>query len=440
MSQETLSANTAKPLIHMGRSHYGDGRDWFLEHQFGLFIHWGLYAIEGWQEQDIWRRDRKREEYADLMKRFSPRSFDPDAWLDLAESIGMKYLCFTAKHLEGFCLWDTKYSSFKSTNTPFGRDILAEIAEACHRRNFPLCLYYSIVDLHHPAYPHCGRRWEYASSPEGDRPDKGNYMAYLKLQVEELCTKYGTIHGFWWDANPAEWEDATINAKIRELQPGIVINNRGFDSGDFGTPERDWDVEDESTQVFDQPVEACQSLGSQSWGYRFGEDYYTDKHLIRSIARVRAKGGNYLLNTGPNADGQLGLEDTRILGAIGKWMRSCGEAFEQTLPCSGLTVNPDIVMTRRGNILYVILYREPTIRSVPLKPIDCLPMSAVLLNTGAEVDCRLDLLPWDHTEETAYLRIYNLPLNVLNQSVPVIRLEFNEDFARQANGGLLEER
>jgi len=417
-----------------------DGRAAFFQRRFGMFIHWGLYALDGWQEQDLWRRNRTRAEYARLAERFNPRHFDPEAWLDLAQAAGMTYLCFTTKHCDGFCLWDTAHTDFKVTRTPYGRDVLAGLAAACRRRGMPLGLYYSVVDMNHPTYPHAGRRWEFAASPSGDRPDYDRYIDYVRQQVEELCTRYGKIHEFWWDANPAHWQDPRINDRIRELQPGIVINDRGFDAGDFGTPERDWDTQVDERLVFDQPVEACQALGSQSWGYREGEDYYTDKHILRAMAKIRAKGGNYLLNTGPDAEGRIAPEDRRMLGVLGDWLRRCGEALDGTVPCSALTANRDVLLTRRGNTFYVILHREPAIRSVPLRPLATLPRSAVLLNDGRPVTCRVDLLPWDHMEGQASLRIHHLPLAVLNETVPVIRLEFDADPARAPVGAQTVER
>lgn len=408
--------------------------------RLGLFIHWGLYSLEGWHEQDLWRRGWKwtRESYAHLATQICPQNFAPDEWLDVAQDAGMEYLCFTAKHVDGFCLWDTCHSDFKVTKSPFGEDVLAAVSEACARRGFPLVVYYSIADLHHPAYPHAGRRWEWATSPPGDQPSQTRYLDYVRNQITELCSNYGKLQGFWWDANPAQWHDPTFNKSIRAMQPGIQINNRGFDAGDFKTPERDWDIEEDA--FFTTPTEACQSIGSQSWGYRHQEDYYTDKHLLRSIARVRARGGDYLLNTGPDANGNIAREDRRILAQIGKWDRACREAFEETLPCSHLTANEDCLLTRRGNTLYVILYREPATRSIPLKPIDLMPESAVVLNTGLPAVCQLELLPWDFSEKQPFLRIHHLPLDILNETVPVIRLIFKDDFAHRREGVFHEER
>ncbi len=151
----------------------------------------------------------------------------------------MRYVCFTTKHHDGFCLWDTRQTAFNTMNTPYGRNVLAMLADAGHRRRMPLCL--SIADWTHPCYPNQGRHHELPPQP-GDTPDWDRYMDFLREQVRELCTNYGRIHGFWWDMNVPQHRDPSVNAMIRELQPGIVINNRGFDEGDFGTPEREYDA------------------------------------------------------------------------------------------------------------------------------------------------------------------------------------------------------
>jgi len=243
--------------------HFGDGRDWFFEARFGMFVHWGIYAVAGWHEQHQWRGRVPRTEYVKLAGQWNPVKFDPDQWLDLAESAGMRYVCLTTKHHDGFCLWDTKLTDFNTMNTPYGRDIVGMLAEACHRRKLPLCLYYSCADWHHPNYPNEGRHHELEPQP-GDEPDLMKYLDFLKGQVRELCTNYGEIHGFWWDMNVPGHVDPSINNMIRQLQPSCVINNRGYDEGDFGTPERDYDASADETVGEGRPVEACQSVGIEA--------------------------------------------------------------------------------------------------------------------------------------------------------------------------------
>lgn len=405
---------------------FGDGRDWFFSHRFGLFIHYGLYSIPAWHEQIQWRKVIPRHEYAPLIHQFNPIKFNPDAWLDVAQAAGMSYICVTTKHHDGFCMWDTQQTQYNIMQTPYGQDFLRLLADACHRRNMPLCLYYSVVDWRQPNYPNQNRSHELAAPETGDDPDINRYLTFLKAQVRELCTQYGEISGFFWDMNVTGVHDASINAMIRSLQPNAVINDRGFDEGDYGTPERDYDPGINEAHRFSRPTEACQSVGIESWGYKSDEDYYTPLHLKRSIAASMAKGGNYLLNIGPMADGTLPIIAVEKLRDIGAWWQSVREAFEDTEPASQLTDTRDVLLTRRGNTIYVALQRPPATQRVLLKPITQSPRSAILLNTGAEVECAVDFIPTQFQEKQAFLRLRNLPLHLLDTSVPVIKLEFDQ--------------
>lgn len=413
---------------------FGDGRDWFFACRFGLFVHWGLYAIPAWHEQHIFRRGMSRADYVPLMTRFKPERFDPDRWIDAAESAGMRYLCFTAKHCDGFCMWDSAETAFKVTNTPYGQDVLRLLADACHRRNVPLCLYYSVPDHHQPNYPHAGRAYEFAGPQPGDEPDEARYVDFLKRQVRELCTRYGKIHGFWWDVNVLKHRDPTVNAMVRALQPGIIINDRGMDdatrsatNGDFGTPERDWDRNRDGTPParFERPTEVCQSIGSESWGHRTDEDYYSDAHLIGSIQRALAMGGNYLLNVGPTADGVFPPEGEAILSRIGAWFKPARDALVDAAPAGDLTENRDVLLTRRDDILYVHLFREPTSGAVNLPPIQVAPRRATLLHTGEAVAAAVRELPSRFRSPGGCLGLYNLPLNSLRLTGSIIKLEFD---------------
>lgn len=410
-----------------GPRRFGDGRDWFFERRFGLFVHWGIYAVGGWHEQHMFRKRLSRAAYAPLMHAFNPERFDPDEWLDLAQEAGMGYLTFTAKHVDGFCMWDTRQTDYKVTRTPYAKDALALLAEACRKRKFPLCLYYSCADMHHPNYPNAGRSYELREPEPGDRPDLTRYLEYVKAQVRELCTNYGEIGGFWWDANVIKHRDPSLNALVRQLQPKAVINNRGYDDGDFGTPERDWDNSVNTKASFDAPVEACQAVGYQSWGWREGEDYYSDAHLIRSIQKVLAKGGNYLLNVGPRPDGTIDPVSTAILRRVGAWLRPVRESLFGVEPAGALTDNRDVVLTRRGNTVYAHLIREPETSSVFLYPMTGRPRCAVLLNTGEPVDVDVTDLPrLANRNPDRCLRLKNLPVNGRPTAGWVVRLDFDE--------------
>ena len=404
---------------------FGDGRDWWFQKRFGMFVHWGLYSINGWHEQDQWRRHIPRADYEKLAQRWNPVKFAPDEWLDLAESAGMQYICLTTKHHDGFCLFDSKHTDYNSAKTPYGKDIVRILADACHRRNFPLCLYYSIADWHHPNYPNQGRHHELPAQP-GDQPNLPKYTEFVKAQIRELCTNYGEIHGIWWDMNVDKLIDRSISALIRQLQPNAVINDRGYDEGDFGTPERDYGAEGEMLLSFEKRTEACQAVGSESWGYRENEDYYSDRHLIRSIDKYLARDANYLLNVGPKGDGSIPDESAAILRRIGSWHHAVKESFQDVEPCSQLTVNRDVLLTRKGSDIYVHLLKDPMTEAVKLKPLEKLPKRATLLNNGKPVECSLEMVPSGHAEKRGWLRLRRLPINEFANTVMVVKLEFED--------------
>jgi len=417
-------ADQTQPSAPSEIPRFGDARDWFFQKRFGLFVHWGLYSIAAWHEQYQWRMRVPRAQYAKLREQWNPIRFDPEHWLDLLQSVGMKYICLTTKHHDGFCLWDTKLTDYNTMNTPYGKDVLKMLADACHRRDIPLCLYYSCVDWHQKNYPNQGRSHELPPQP-GDEPDLAKYLEFVKGQVRELCTNYGPIHGFWWDMNVDKHHDPSINDMIRKLQPAAVINNRGYDAGDFGTPERDYDSTGEELLRFNKLTEANQSVGSESWGYRKDEDYYSDLHLLRSIDKYLARDANYLLNVGPMADGTIGPDETAILRRIGKWYDAIKGSVEGVEPCSELVENRNVLLTRRGNTLYVHLHREPLTEAVKLKPIDIAPVTATLLNDGRPVEIAVELLPSEYIDQKKYLRLRKLPVNELADTVMVVKLEFD---------------
>jgi len=401
---------------------FNDGRDWFFERRFGLFIHWGLYAIPAWHEQVQWRKPMPKDEYVKLKDQFNPVKFDPDAWLDTAETAGMRYLCFTTKHHDGFCMWDTKYTYYSITNTPYSRDILKMLADACHKRDFGLCLYYSIPDWNHPNSVNFGGDHQLLQPNPGDEPDDDKYVEYVRNQVRELCTNYGRVLGFFWDIPPKR-HDPSLNEMIRSLQPGIMINDRGYDKGDYDTPER----RVPEGKRFERPTEANQSVGRQSWGYREDEDYYSHKLLMQSIDKIMAMGGNYLLNVGPKADGTFPVEAQESLRSVGQWFTKVREALVDAEPASALLNREDFMITRRGNSLYIHFHKDPGATGILLNPLKTAPRKATLLNTGESIRASVDVVPTmsvPKNRKGPCLRISGLPINELVGEVMVVKLEF----------------
>jgi len=415
-------------------NHFADARDWFFADRLGLFVHWGLYAINGMHEQEQWRCRVPRATYRQLAQRFAPRAFDPDAWVAMAKAAGMGHLVLTTKHHDGFCLWDTAHTDFNVMRTPHGRDIVAEVAAACRRGGLRLGLYYSVADWHRPSYPNQGRHHELPPQPE-DRPDMAAYVEFVRDQVAELTTRYGEVCSWFWDMNVPQWQDPTINELIRRNQPACVINDRGFGPGDLGSPERDYHPGVMAQRHFTRPTEYCTSVGRWAWGFKTDEDYASSKALIYQAAQVLAKGGNELLNVGPDADGVIPRAGERRLRDLGAWYHAVREAFAGTVAASDLTSNEDVLLTRRGRQVYVVLHREPASDGLPLLPLAEAPLSATLLNDGRPVAWDLRRLPMaDAPLEAQHLRLRHLPLELAAREPLVVRLEFAQDLPSAAAG------
>ncbi len=212
---------------------------------------------------------------------------------------------------------------------------------------------------------------------------------------------------------------------IRKLQPKAVINNRGFDDGDFGTPERDYDNAASEAKRFDKPVEACQSVGMESWGFKKDEDYYSDRHLIGSIDRYLARDANYLLNVGPTGEGVIPQKAALILKRIGQWKKSVDQSFQDVGNHNDSVNIPGVISTQRDNTLYVHLNKIPAGNGLKLKPVNVLPVRATLLNDGTPIDCLVNVCPSDHASQQPFLRLRNLPVNEMANTVLVARLDFD---------------
>ena len=394
------------------------------ENKFGMFIHWGLYGATGVQDQVFARMDWPRERYEALMHQFNPVKYDPEKWVLLAKEAGMEYICFTTKHHDGFCMWDTAYTDYKITNTPYGKDVLKMLADACRKHGMKLSFYYSCPDWHHengynPASTH---QWK-AHTENGI--DHAPYLEYVRGQVRELCTNYGPLYTFFWDI-PPRIKDPSFNEMIRELQPGIYINDRGYDVGDFSTPEREYQAADSSR--FTRMTEACNSLGEQSWGYRSNEDFYSMRHLTSSIDRMMAMGASYLLNVGPNGEGEITEDYASRLRRIGDWYKRmegalvCHEADDFNYK---IKANKAIVTKKNGRSYF---HFPDGIRSssVALQYFPNMPKSVRLLNTGKPLSASFDLLPeyFSNGQAQPFLHITGIPVDDLANEAIVIEIEW----------------
>ncbi len=399
------------------------------ENQFGLFIHWGMYALTELQEQAFARYDLPREEYEALKHRFNPVSYDPEQWVLMAKAAGMKYICFTAKHHDGFCMWDTKHTDYGIMHTPYGKDVLKMLADACRKHGMKLGLYYSNPDWHHPkgCNPHSSHQWK-AVNP--DAPDFEPYRAYIRNQITELLSHYGPIYTLFWDIPPMI-SDPSLNEYVRKLQPGIYINDRGFDAGDFSTPEREYEQPDHGRR-YPRMTEACNAIDVQSWGYRRDTDFYSYRHLLSSIDKTMAMGGSYLLNIGPRADGTLDPKHAERIRRIGDWynrMQGCLEGHEADAFDYGVQMTDDWIAAKKDGKTYLHFFNGVPATAVYLKNFPSLPKSARLMSTGAALPCETGVLPGFFNGATGraehvYLSIRQIPADELAGEPVVIELQW----------------
>ena len=349
--------------IRVGAAQRPDARkdprlEWFRAARFGMFIHWGLYAIPAgaWRGQPIpgigeWLMLRARvpvAEYEQLATQFNPVQFAAESWASVAAQAGARYVVITAKHHDGFCMFRTQFTNYNIVDaTPFARDPMGELAEACRRHGLRFCFYYSQTqDWHHPNGD--GNDWDY---DEGRKDFDGYVEDYVKPQVRELLTNYGPIGLIWFDTpkRMTREQSRSLVDLVHQLQPECLVNGRiGNDLGDYAESRDNVIPGDAQRSDWEVPATI-----NDTWGYKSDDhNWKSPVELVRRLVDVASKDGNYLLNVGPTALGVIPEPSVERMHTIGTWLRRYGESIYETSagPIQGLE---GVRSTRRGDNVYL---------------------------------------------------------------------------------------
>jgi len=345
---------------------------WWRSARFGMFIHWGPVSLTG--NEISWSRGVQTpiKVYDNLYKRFDPVEFNPNQWVSIAKAAGMKYIVLTTKHHDGFCLWDTKQTDYNIMHSPYHKDIVRMLSDACKRQHIPFGAYYSVCDWHNPDFLY--------TSPGGSvmnpHPNMDAYTEYMKKQLKELITSYGPLLLVWFD-NPEGFtaeRGRDVVDYVRSLQPDIIVNNRCATPGDYDTPEQRI-----GGFQMDRPWETCMTL-CQQWSWKPGDKMKSLRECIGILARCAGGDGNLLLNVGPEPSGEIEPRQVERLKEIGAWLKRNGASIYNTrggpyMPCS------DYACTRRGDDIFLhILDWKGDMLSLP--PLPAKIMHASLLEGG----------------------------------------------------------
>ena len=415
---------------------------WWIHDRFGMFIHWGLYAQPARHEWVKKREHISDEDYQKYFDMFDPDLFEPTEWARKAKAAGMKYAVITTKHHEGFCMFDSKYTDYDVMSTPYGKDVVKEWVEAFRAEGLGVGFYYSLIDWHHPQFTIDTRHSIKASSDkEFKELNKGRDMAiyreYMKNQVEELMTNYGKIDMLWLDFSypgkngkgREEWGSVDLLKMVRNLQPGIIVNDRldlkDYEGGwDFTTPEQfkveKW-PEINGKKV---PWETCQTF-SGSWGYNRDElTWKNNKQLLVLLIESVSKGGNLLLNVGPTARGTFDYRADDALAGMGDWMKfnsasiyGCTEAPQEYVA----PANTILTYNQETNRLYVHLLDYP-MQNLLMPGFNGKVKYARFLHDASEIQLGHRHGAWGKEETKAEDLYLKLPVNKPNIEIPVIEI------------------
>ena len=351
---------------HVPSSENLKARKDFADAKFGIFLHWGLYSMFGQGEWYMTNENINCQEYAKVAKAFYPHNFDARQWIAAIKKSGARYITFTTRHHEGFSMWDTKQSDYNIMHTPYGKDIVKQLVDECHKQQIGIHLYYSHLDWTREDYP-IGRTGRGTGRDAG----KANWPAYydfMNKQLTELLSNYGKINAIWFDGwwdhdsdpKPFDWELTKQYALIHKLQPQCLIGNNHhqhpFEGEDIQIFERDVPGENKAglsgQDISRLPLETCQTMNGM-WGYKVkDQNYKTARELIQLLVRTSGKGANLLLNIGPQPDGSLPAVALNRLEEIGKWLSENGETIYGTTG-GEVAVGDQVVSTRKGNKRYL---------------------------------------------------------------------------------------